>query len=222
MCNHTERIGTLVAATLFVSALVMPGDATAQSGKKIVCWKDQTGKVVGCGDTVPPEFQNRGTRELDSQGITRKTTESAEEAARRRERERELAKLKGEEDRRGIDQKRQDAALLDTYSNEKELDAKRDRDLGALDLQLEQLTSALKSTTQRQADLQARGDSAEKAKKPAPPALKEDLARATAEKQRLEKAIEAKHKERDELRVRFAEQRKRFAELRSAQAAAKK
>ena len=81
MCNHTERIGTFLAATIFVSALAMPVDATAQSGK-IVCWKDKAGKVIGCGDKVPPEFQGSGTKELDSRGVTRKTTESADDAAR--------------------------------------------------------------------------------------------------------------------------------------------
>ena len=221
MCNHTERIGTLVAATIFVSALAMPADATAQSGK-IVCWKDAAGKVIGCGDTVPPEFQNRGTTQLDSQGVTRKTTESAEETARRRERERELARLKSEDERKNVDQRRQDAALLDTYTNEKEIDLKRDRDLAALDLQIEQLNSALKNTTQRHAEAKSRMDRAEKSTKGVTPAHKDDLAQAAIEKQRLEKAIEARQKDRDELRQRFAEQKKRFTELRSAQAAAKK
>ena len=138
MCNHTERIGTLLAATIFVSALAMPGDAVAQSSK-IVCWKDKSGKTIGCGDTVPPEFRGSGTTQVDSQGITRKTTESVEEATRRREREQELARIKAEEERKSIDQKRRDTALLDTYSSEKEIDLKRDRDLGALDLQLDQL-----------------------------------------------------------------------------------
>lgn len=219
MCNHAERIGTFLAATMFVSALAMPGEAAAQSGK-IVCWKDKTGKVIGCGDTVPPEFQGRATTQLDSQGVTRKTTESAEEAARRREREGELARLKSEEERRGIDQKRQDAALLDTYTSEKEIDMKRDRDLGALDVQFEQLTTALKNATQRHTDTKARVDAAEKSKKGATPALKDELARAETEKLRLEKSIAAKQKEKEELRQRFAEQKKRYVELRGAQAPA--
>ena len=214
MCNRIERIGTMLAATVFVSALAMPGEGFAQSGK-IVCWKDKAGKVVGCGDKVPPEYQSSATKELTNRGVTRNTTESVEEAAKRREREQETAKVKAEEDRKILDQKRQDTALLQTYSNEKEIDAKRDRDLGVLDLQMEQLNAALKVTTARYNETKARNDSVEKSKKVPSPALKDDLSRVTAEKQRLETAIEAKQKEKEELRQRFADQRKRFTELRA-------
>ena len=72
--------------------------------------------MVGCGDKVPPEFQSSATQELDSRGVTRKQTESVEEANRRREREQEAAKVKAEEDRKALDQKRQDTALLETYA----------------------------------------------------------------------------------------------------------
>ena len=113
---------------------------------------------------------------------------------------------------------RRDAALLDTYSSEKEIDLKRDRDLSALDLQLEQLNGALKNATQRFNDTKARADALENNKKPMPPALKDELARATSDKQRLEKAVEAKQKEKETIRLQFAEQKKRYAELRSAQA----
>ena len=54
----------LLAPALAVAlAALVGGDALAQ--KKIVCWKDKAGKVVGCGDTVPPEYQDNATKELD-------------------------------------------------------------------------------------------------------------------------------------------------------------
>jgi len=31
---------------------------TVSGTGKIVCWKDKAGKVVGCGDRVPPEYDN--------------------------------------------------------------------------------------------------------------------------------------------------------------------
>jgi hypothetical protein len=211
----------MLAATVFVSALAMPGESLAQSGK-IVCWKDKAGKVIGCGDKVPQEFLNSGSKELDSRGVTRKTTESAEDATKRREREQETAKAKAEEDRKALEQKRQDTALLDTYTNEKEIDLKRDRELSAIDLQTEQFNTALKNTTGRYTETKARYDAAEKTGKPVPAALKDELARVTAEKQRFEKAIESKQKEKEEVKQRFAEQRKRYIELRSTTAAAAK
>src|SRR5688500_10587825 len=126
--------GSLLAAVAVVVLIALPGTASAQAGR-IVCWKDKSGKVIGCGDKVTPEFQSSATRELDSRGVTHKQTESLEDTNRRREREQELARSKTEEDRKVLDQKRQDTALLETYSNEKEIDLKRDRDMQVLDLQ---------------------------------------------------------------------------------------
>jgi hypothetical protein len=127
---------------------------------------------------------------------------------------------RAEHERKSLDQKRQDTALLETYSNEKEIDLKRDRDLQVIDLQIEQLTVALKNTTQRYSEAKLRADGMEKSKKPVPPGLKDELVRISAEKQRFEQSIEAKNKEKDELRGKYAEYRRRFAELRAQQVAA--
>ena len=215
--------GTLVGAAALAGAMALSTTASAQSGR-IVCWKDKSGKVIGCGDKVPPEYAGSATNELDAQGVTRKQTESAEEAARRRERELEAAAAAKKDDvqRKSIDQQRQDNALLATYANEKEIDLKRDRDLQVIDLQIEQLNNALKNTAQRQDELKGRAAMLEKNKKPLPPALKDDLARVAKEKGRFEQSVETKKKEKEGLRVKYAEYRKRYTELRSEQSAARK
>ena len=63
------KIHSLVTALAAAAALMaFSGSALAQASKgsgKIVCWKDKAGKVVGCGDRVPPEFQDSATKELD-------------------------------------------------------------------------------------------------------------------------------------------------------------
>jgi hypothetical protein len=199
------------------SLVSLAADAAQQN--KIVCWKDAAGKVIGCGDKVPPEYQGSGTRELDSRGVTRGTTESTDEVNKRRLREQEAARVQAENDRKSVEQKRQDRALLESYSNEKEIDLKRDRDLQVIDLQIEQITMSLKNATQRHDDAKARIDAAEKNKKPASAQLKEELARASADRARHEKGIDAKNQEKDELRKRYAEQRRRFVELRNSSAA---
>jgi chromosome segregation ATPase len=215
MRQPIERTGRLLAAGILVAGLVLSGSAAAQSGR-IVCWKDKSGKVVGCGDKVPPEFQSNATREMDSRGVTRKQTDSVEEVNRRREREQELARQKAEENKKTLEQKRQDTALMETYASEKEIDLKRDRDLQVIDLQIEQLQGALKNTTVRYNETKTRFDAAEKAKK-VPPALKDEFSRITQEKQRFETGIENRQKEKEELKVKYAEYRKRFTELRAQQ-----
>ncbi|MDB5902185.1 MAG: hypothetical protein JWM26_1063 [Betaproteobacteria bacterium] len=212
MHDLKSRWGSVLGTLAVLGLLGLPGGAAAQS--KIVCWKDKSGKVIGCGDKVPPEYQSSATKELDSRGVTRRTTESAEDTNQRRMREQESARAKIEEERRMVGQKRQDTALVETYSNEREIDLKRDRDLQVLDGHLEQLTVAYKAATQRYNETKARFDTVEKNNKTASPALKDELARATVEKQRMEQAIEAKQKEKEELRERFAGYKKRYNELR--------
>jgi hypothetical protein len=212
MYDLTSRWGSVLGTLAVLGLLGLPGGAAAQS--KIVCWKDKSGKVIGCGDKVPPEYQSSATKELDSRGVTRRTTESAEDTNQRRMREQESARAKIEEERKMVGQRRQDTALVETYSNEREIDLKRDRDLQVLDGHLEQLTVAYKAATQRYNETKGRFDTVEKNNKAASPALKDELARATVEKQRMEHAIEAKQKEKEELRERFAGYKKRYNELR--------
>ena len=219
MTNQNQSLRTLALTAGLAFALIFPIAGMAQSGK-IVCWKDGAGKVIGCGDKLPPEYQGNATKELDSRGVTRKQVESVEEANLRRAREQEAARIRAEEERKSLGQKRQDTALLETYSNENEIDLKRDRDLQVIDLQIEQLTGALKNTTQRYNEAKSRADATEKNKKPVAAAVTEELARLATEKQRFEQSIAAKNKEKDELRARYAEYRKRFTELKAQQLAA--
>jgi hypothetical protein len=219
MSQLNHKLAALIAVAGLTFSLCFPATAHAQRAK-IVCWKDASGKVIGCGDKVPPEYQSSATKELDVRGVTRKQTESVEEANQRRAREEETAHVKAEEEKKALGQKRQDTALLETYSNEKEIDLKRDRDLQVIDLQIQQLTGALKGTTQRYNEAKARADAVEKSGKPLPGGVKEERDRIASEKQRFEQSIAAKNTEKEELRAKYAEYRKRFAELRSQQASA--
>jgi hypothetical protein len=213
--------GLLVLACVLASPAVYSATQGSQGTQgKIVCWKDAAGRVIGCGDKVPPEYQDSGTRELDRRGVTRGTTESTEEANKRRLKEQEAARLKAEVERKSVEQKRQDTALLESYSNEKEIDLKRDRDLQVIDLQIEQITMSLKNATQRYTDTKTRVDAVEKTGKPVSAQLKDELARAASDTERLEKNIRAKNQEKEDLRARYAEQRRRYIELRSTQGSA--
>jgi hypothetical protein len=199
------------------------GTVTAQpkGSSKIICWKDKSGKVVGCGDKVPPEFEDAATKELDRRGVTRKTTETAEEQAKRAAEEQRLAKQRAEEKKLQAEQRRRDSALLNTYANEKEIDQRRDREVQEVDRLLGQFQGLHKGAVARHDGAQKRLEAAEKAKKPSD-RIKDELAQAEAEMAKIEKSINAKNKEKEEIRARYAETKQRYMELRSgsAQAAA--
>ncbi|MBM3357227.1 MAG: hypothetical protein FJY54_05830 [Betaproteobacteria bacterium] len=214
--GYSLRVAAVMLAGLVGATGVGLGDAAAQ---KIICWKDKSGKVIGCGDRVPHEYRDAATQELDRRGVTRKVTESAEDAAKRRAQEEELARQKAEEEKRLADLRRQDAALLATYSSAEEIDQKRDRELQQLDAQMDQLQVALKNVTERANDLSARSAAMQKQKKPVPPALEEDIVKTNQEKERLERTIASREKEKQQIRNRYFADRKRYLEIKGSAAA---
>ena len=117
----TRNPANPLAVYLSAVALLALAVPVAYGQSKIVCWKDAAGKVVGCGDKVPAEYAGSGTRELDKQGNLRKTGESEREMAKRQAQEKEVAEAKAVEQRRLKEQKRQDDALLNTFTNVKSM-----------------------------------------------------------------------------------------------------
>ena len=217
MRRHTSQV--LTAALTLVLALAAGSAAAAESKGKIVCWKDKAGKVVGCGDRIPPEYQDAATQELDQRGVTRKTTGSVEEEARREAEAEELKKQKEEERKKQDEQRRRDMALLNTYVNETEIDQRRDRELQEVDRLLTQFHGLHNSAAARYSDAASRLAAAEKAGKPAD-SIKDEVTRAEAEKAKLERSIAAREKDKEEIRARYAETRRRFTELKGGGASA--
>ena len=218
-----EHLRVFAAAALSIAlAAFIAGTAMAQSkgGTKIVCWKDKSGKVVGCGDRVPPEYEDSATKELDQRGVTRKTTESAADEAKRAAedaklgiKKEELTRQREEKNRLATVQRREDAALLATFSNEKEIDLKRDRDLEVVDRQITQLQAAQNNATERSLDLKGRIEAGEKTKKPVSDFIKDEAARAENDRVRFEKGIVARSKEKEDVRKRYADMKQRYNEL---------
>ena len=220
-----SRQGAIYAAVIAVLvAGSVAGNALAAG--KIVCWKDKNGKVVGCGDRIPPEYQDAATKELDKRGVTRKTTESAEERAKieaeKKADAKEAAQQKAEDKRRLEEQRRQDMALISTFANEKEIDLKRDRDLQVVDGQLTQLRVAHKNASDRQKEVKARYDAQAKGGKKPSDAMKDEMERSDAHVAKAADNVTSKEKEKEEIRKRYAEMKKRYVELRSGGSSAKK
>ena len=203
-----------LAAIAVIALLGWNGFAGHEAAaQKIVCWKDKSGKVIGCGDKVPPEYQDAATKELDKRGITRGTAETAEQQAKAKALEQETAKQKEEEKRRQTEQRRQDQALLNTFSSEKEIDLKRDRELQDLDGQLGQLKIAHKNTLDREKEVKARIETTTKSGKPPTDTQKEDLARVESEKAKAEQNLANRQKDREEIRKKYGEMRERYMVL---------
>ena len=218
MRNTSSRLLAAIVLAAFAGGGVISA-LDAQAQKPIVCWKDKAGKVVGCGDSVPLEYQDSATKELDQRGITRKTTETAEERAKRGAQEKAMAEQKAVERKRRAEQSRQDDALINTFTDEKEIDLKRDRDLQVIDSQLNQLRVSHKNAIDREKDFKGRIDAATKDKKAASEYQKEEMARAHGDIAKFEQGIIAKQKEKEEVSKRYGEMKQRYIMLKGGSSA---
>ncbi len=122
-----KLIHLLVASTLVMGA-------TALQAAGLVKWVDEKGQTH-YGDSVPPEYASRGSQELSKQGIVYKKTEGALTAEQRKVREATEAQEKVEQ-KKVTEKQRQDAAIFNTYTSEKEIDVSRDRTLQTVEAKL--------------------------------------------------------------------------------------
>jgi capsule polysaccharide export protein KpsE/RkpR len=129
-------IPALVLGLLFSSAI------EARTFK----WKDEKGRTH-YGETIPPEYANRSSVELDEKGRVIKSQEvlTAEE---RQAREAESAR-KRSADAAALDQRRHDRMLIQSYSSEAEIDAARERSLKQAELSLKDTQDRLKEARQK-------------------------------------------------------------------------
>ena len=168
-----------VQCLMFSIAVLFAAFGAAQAQAAIVCWTDKSGKVVGCGDRVPPEYQDNASKELNKRGVTVKTTPPALTPEQKRA---QLAELERKQAvaQKMEEQRRRDKALLASYTTEKEIDLKRERDVQVLDSYIESLQASLK------------GIDGEKVK------VQNEIAQKRRE-------VAAAHQMFDELKKRFAE-----------------
>ena len=115
----------MIKYRLFV-ALIIGMTFSLPVTAKMYKWVDDQG-VTHYGETVPPEYADKDRSELNKAGrvIKKKEVLTPEE---RRAKELEGIKQR-ENEEAALEWKRRDKALLNTYSNVKEIDLARDRSL---------------------------------------------------------------------------------------------
>ena len=216
MPRSASPLSTIVCG--LVLGFAYPGLAAAAGtppggrSNVIICWTDNNGRQVGCGYTVPPEYANNPTRELNARGVTVKKTEGVLSGEALRLKQEEDARRKAEEQER-VAQRKRDQALLNSYTSEREIDARRDRDISQLDLTIVGLETHLKQMRSNEADLRKRLDALSKSGKPVPQQLTEDVARVASEAGDTERQISQRRGEQETLRARYNEIRLRYLEL---------
>lgn len=200
----------MVLSAMLAAASPASAQSQSQSSGKMYCWKNKAGKTE-CGDKVPYEYQDAAIKEMNRQGVVTSRTEALT-PEERKAREAAEEKRRAEEERKEA-QRRKDRALMDTFSNEKEIDLKRRRDVQLIETTIELLQGNLKNMIERQNDSRARSEQYKKNNRPVPQPILDDIERTNTERARTERQIALKRKEIAALNQRYDELKKRFAEL---------
>ena len=202
----------LYATVVAMSTSPARAQAQEKSSGSIVCWKDKSGKTIGCGDKVPFEYQDNASRELNKRGMTVKQTDAALTPEQRQAQVAEAQRKKLLEQKLE-EERRRDRALLDSFTNEKEIDLKRSRDIQQIKINIAAQQTNLKNITARQAEVKTKIDNITRAQKPVPPQLQEDVERLANEKTKTQTQILDKRKEIVERNLEYEAMRTRFIQL---------
>ncbi len=208
MKPNTARLSVvlLLANMLFIHAGV------AHAGKAKCCINAQGRNV--CGDILPQECYGRAYREISERGITLRQVEAPLTAEQRAQRDRENERKKKAEAAAQEDRRR-NAALLNTYATERDIDFMRDHTL-------EPMRVALKETEAKRLEAQKRkkkleGELEFYTKKAPPMSLKEQIKTNESDLKALSILIDAKNQEMEQVRAKFAEEKQRFNQLTQGQ-----
>lgn len=195
-----RHITTLVALSML--------SLTSYAGpEKIYKWVDSKGETH-YGHTIPPEFADRDRFEIDKTGRIIKKTNilNAEERAASRVTE---AKQQ-EEAEKERDRTLRDKSLLNTYSNVKEIDLARARNLQQIDARAAVAHKQLGNANDAYEVLKNRADTFEKAGKPIPAYLREDLNDAQINAENLTKEYAKLNSEKSALEERYDDDKARY------------
>ena len=161
---------------------------------------------------MPPEYQDNATKELNRRGVTIKQSEAALTPEQKKAQQAELER-KQAEDLKKEAQRRQDRMLLDSYSQEKEIDRDRGRQVQGIESEIESLQTNLRSANTRQANARARAEQYKKNKKPVPPEVQDEIDRIEGEKTKIENQIAQRRKDIAALNQKYDGFKKRYFEL---------
>ncbi|MDD5301414.1 MAG: DUF4124 domain-containing protein [Gallionella sp.] len=177
---------------------------------KMYKWVDDKG-TTHYGETIPPEYANKDRSELGKSGrvIEKKEVLTPEE---RRANEQAGIKKRADEEA-ALEQKRRDKALVNTYSNEKEIDLARNRNLQQVEARIDSINSQLKMANNNLLAFQKEADALAKAGKKIHPSLQEDLKESQERLAKLQQDLEKAKAEKATLDARYDADKARYKEL---------
>lgn len=139
---------------------------------KLYKWVDDKG-ATHYGEVMPPEYTNKSNVLLNDKGRLIKRNEEVNNTERRANEEDEAKKRIDNEAK--IELSRKDKALLNTFSNEKEIDLARDRNLHQVESLISSIQSLQRSARESLKNYQQEAEGIKRAGRKLPVSLQADI-----------------------------------------------
>lgn len=176
---------------------------------KLFKWVDEQG-TTHYGETIPPEYADRSSQTIDKGRVVNRSEEYDPNKLQAMQ---EAAEKKKADEAAAAEQKRRDNALLNTYSNEKEIDLARNRSVQLLEARVKSFSTMARSAQETVDGLNKEMEGDKKAGKTSPQSLLNDLASSQARLARLQKDLANAEKEIADAKIRFDADLARYREL---------
>lgn len=177
-------------------------------------WVDDEGNIH-YSDQVPPEQAKQGREVLNQSGRTVDKVERSKTAEELAE-EKRLAKIAEEKHRLEEQQKAEDRMLLLTFQSVANIETSRDTKIQTIENAIQIARSRLKAHEEKLDNMRSSAADFERAGKPVPASLVEDMATVQRQMEDTRKYIEAKKDEQAQIRLQFAQHIRRYKELTGA------
>lgn len=190
-------------AKILGASLVLFAIFSASAEAKLYKWVDEKGETH-YGEVVPPEYANRDQVQIE-QGRVVKKAEPKVDAAQ--------PGKNASDEQAATDQRRKDKALINTYSNEKEIDLARDRNLQQVEARVASIKLLLKSAQESLDGYRNEVAAKQKANKAIPDSLQSDINEAENKVAKLKQDLAKAEEKQASVKAGYEADKKRFREL---------
>ena len=195
----------MLAAGFILSAVF-----SVHAEAKLYKWVDDNG-TTHYGEVIPPEYANKERDSINKAGLLDKRPEKVNpEALRAKE---EAAQKKKIDNQATMEQQRRDSALLNTYSNENEIDMARDRSLVLIEARIESNKMLLISSQSTLDGYKKEFDSRTKAGNKIPRSLLNDIAQTEARVARYKSELIKSEEDLAAVKARFEGEKELYRKL---------
>ena len=177
---------------------------------KLYKWVDDKG-VTHYGEVIPPEYANKSNALLSDKGRLIKRNEEINNTERRANEE-DAAKKRTDIEAKH-EQSRKDNALLNTFSNEKEIDLARDRNLHQVESLISSIQSLQKSARESLKNYQQESEERKRAGKKLHASLQADITESENKLAKLQLDLVKAQEKAASVKASYEADKMRFREL---------